>query len=100
MSIESIRAVVLFAIGDPAFRTDLADHPDEALAVFELSLDDRVLLGSIQFSDTGVTFENLDLLELLLGAGGVGYGFPGFGGAGWFGSPPSLGGANPFGSQP
>ena len=97
VSIESIRAVILFAIGDPVFRVELAERPEEALAVFELSLDDRMLLNSVHFSETSVTFENSALLEQLLGAGGAGDGFPGSGAPSWFGPPADLGGFNPLG---
>jgi hypothetical protein len=48
MSIESIRAVILFAIGDPAFRAELIERREEALAPFELSLDDVMLLETVQ----------------------------------------------------
>ena len=91
MSIESIRALILFAAGDPAFRAALSERPEEALAPFELSLDDRMLLGTVRFTETGVMFEDGNLLEQLLGAGAGSDGFPGFGGgfgaSGWFGSP-------------
>jgi hypothetical protein len=86
MSIQSIRAVILFAIGDPTFRAQLAERPEEALAGFELSLENVMLLRTVTFGDAGITFENDELLEQLIGAS-AGDGFPGFGAAGWFGSP-------------
>jgi hypothetical protein len=95
MGLEAIRAVILFAAGDPGFRAELAERPVEALAPFELNLDDLMLLGTVRFSETGVTFEDGQLLEQLLGAGAGGDGFPGFGGGfgapGWFNPPGGLG---------
>jgi hypothetical protein len=86
MSIESIRAVILFAIGDPAFRAELIERREEALAPFELSLDDVMLLETVQFSASGTTFSDGELLERLLGSA-AGNGFPGISGPGWFGMP-------------
>jgi len=90
MTLESIRAVILFAIGDPAFRAQLVERPEEALWPFDLSLDDRMLLGTVRFTETAARFDDLDLLEQLLGHG-AGDGFPGFGASGWFGGPAGFG---------
>lgn len=79
MSLEIIRAIVLFAIGDPVFRAQLVENPEEALISYDLSVDDRLLLNGIRF-DGPIAFDDEQLLEQLLGS--VNTGWPGAGGFG------------------
>jgi hypothetical protein len=91
MGLESIRAVILFAAGDPGFRSRLLEDREAALAGFELSIDDAMLLNSVRFTEASITFEDGELLERLIGERSGADGFPGFAAPGWFVPPPDLG---------
>jgi hypothetical protein len=93
MSLESIRAVILFAAGDSAFRARLIQDREAAVAAFDLSLDDALLLDSVRFTETSIAFEDGELLERLLAAA-TGEGLLGFAAPGWF-APPGSSGPDP-----
>jgi hypothetical protein len=91
MSLESIRAIILFAAGDPSFRARLIEDREAVLTGFELSIDDAMLLNSVRFTETSIGFEDGELLERLLGEA-AGDGFSGFAAPGWFAPPADFGG--------
>jgi hypothetical protein len=91
MGLESVRAVILFAAGDPEFRSRLIADRQGALAGFDLSLDDAMILDSVRFTKSSIAFEDGELLERLIGEGAAGDGFSGFALPGWFAPPPEFG---------
>jgi hypothetical protein len=72
VNLEIVRAVILFAIGDPTFRAQLVQEPDRALEPYGLGVDERLLLSTIQFNGP-ITFTDEHLLEQLLGSAKTGW---------------------------
>jgi hypothetical protein len=72
LNLEIVRAIILFAIGDPDFRAQLVESPEQALAPYGLGPDEQLLLDTIEFAGP-ITFRDEQVLEQLLGSARTGW---------------------------